>query len=116
MSLLEDAFEPCVFCVPAKVPDGYGGWMQTWTDGAGFDAAIVYNNGLQAKIAEAQGVKSLYTVTTQKSLTLEFHDVFRRLRDGLVLRVTSDGTDNKTPPSAGLNMRQVSAEQYVLTS
>lgn len=114
MSLLDDAFEPCVFMNAAKQPDGYGGYTTVWTEGAEFSAAIVYNDSLQAKIAQKDGVTSLYTVTTRKSLTLDFHDVFKRIRDGLILRVTSNGTDNRTPASAGLDMRQVSAEQYTL--
>lgn len=115
MSLLDEAFTECQLIVPIKTPDGYGGYTTVWTDGATFNAAIVYNNGLQAKIAEKQGVTSLYTVTTRKEFTLDFHDVFKRLSDKRVFRVTTDGTDNKTPASAGLNMRQVSAEEFVLS-
>jgi hypothetical protein len=43
---------------------------------------------------------------------LEYHEVFRRLDDGKVFRVTSDGDDKFTPASAGLNMRQVTAEEF----
>jgi hypothetical protein len=39
--------------------------------------------------------------------------VFRRESDGKIFRVTSDGDDKKTPPSAGLDMRQVTAEEFV---
>ena len=45
---------------------------------------------------------------------LEYHDVLRRVRDGKVFRVTSDGDDKYTPESATLNMRQVTAEEYIL--
>ena len=56
----------------------------------------------------------MYTVTTPKSVVLQYHDVIKRDRDGKVLRITSDGDDKYTPASAGLNMRQVSAEEFVI--
>lgn len=113
MSLLSEAMETCVMLDRITASDGYGGYTSTWVEGAPFKAAIAYNSSLEARIAERQGVKDLYTVTTEKSITLEYHDVIRRA-DGQVLRVTSDGKDNRTPRSAGLNMRNVSAEEWVI--
>ena len=114
MSLLSNAMEPCVMVDKTTVSDGYGGYTTNWVDGADFVAAIVLDNSMQARIGESQGVTGLYTVTTKKSINLQFHDVFRRIEDGKVFRVTSDGDDKKTPSSAGLNMRQVSAEEWSL--
>lgn len=114
MSLLSDAMEKCVYLNKSKVPDGYGGHKDTYTDGVIFDAAITFDTSIEAKIAEKQGVTSLYTVTTGREFTLEYHDVFRRVRDGKVFRVTSDGDDRYTPASTALNMRQVSAEEWIL--
>lgn len=115
MSLLQDAMEPCVLLDKTSAPDGRGGVIYKWVEGAEFDAAITYDTSMQARIGEAQGVTALYTVTTTKAVNLQWHDVFRRKADGKVFRVTSDGDDNKTPMSAGLDMRQVSAEEHVLT-
>ena len=112
MSLLSEAFESCTFLEKRKVDDGYGGYTTTWTEGVSFDAAIVFDTSIQARQAEAAGVSSLYTVTTKKNLTLEYHDVFRRNSDRKIFRVTSDGDDKYTPNSASLNMRQVTAEEY----
>lgn len=114
MSLLSEAMENCIMLDKTTVSDGYGGFITEWHDGAEFKAAIVYDSSLQARVAAVQGVTNLYTITTEKNVSLQFHDVFRRISDGKVFRVTSDGDDNKTPQSAGLNMRQVSAEQYTL--
>ena len=94
--------------------DGYGGYITTWVEGAEFQAAIVLDSSMQARIAEQQGVTALYTITTKKVMNLQYHDVFKRSSDGKIFRVTSDGDDKKTPESAGLNMRQVSAEEWVL--
>ena len=115
MSLLSEAMEACVLLTKVTSADGYGGYITTWTDGADFLAAIVFNTSMEARKAEAAGVSSLYTVTTTRALTLEYHDVFRRKRDGKIFRVTSDGDDQYTPDSASLDMRQVTAEEWTLT-
>jgi hypothetical protein len=114
MSLLSDALERCVMMHKTSRDDPYGGDdIIFWQDGATFNAAIVFNASMQARIAQAQDVTSLYTVTTARSKVLEYHEIFRRLRDGKIFRVTSDGDDVYTPRAAGLDMRQVTAEEYV---
>lgn len=114
MSLLSEAMENCTMLDKITTADGYGGYITTYTDGASFNAAIVLDNSMQARAAEKQGVTALYTVTTVKALNLQYHDVFRRESDKKIFRVTSDGDDKKTPASALLNMRQVSAEEWEL--
>lgn len=114
MSLLNDAMEKCVFQNKSVVADGYGGYNTVWSDGAEFDAAITFDTSIEARTADKQGVTSLYTVTTDKAMNLQYHDVFKRLRDGKVFRVTSDGDDKYTPKIATLNMRQVTAEEWLL--
>ena len=96
------------------VADGYGGKITEWVDGAEFQAAITLDTSIEARVGEKQGVTALYTVTTSKALNLQYHDVFKRLSDGKVFRVTSDGDDKHTPRSANLDMRQVNAEEWVL--
>ena len=114
MSLLDEAMVECVILDRQTQSDGYGGYKSTWTDGAEFKCAIVLDTSMQARIGEKQGVTELYTVTTSKALVLQYHDVFRRLSDGKIFRVTSDGDDKFTPASAFLDMRQVNAEQWSL--
>ena len=114
MSLLSDAMEACVFLNKQVVDDGYGGQKTVYTNGATFNAAITFENSIEARRAEAEGVTNVFTVTTSRSFTLEYHDVFRRNRDGKIFRVTSDGDDKYTPKSATLDMRQVSAEEWIL--
>lgn len=114
MSLLDNAMTPCVMIDRSTTPDGSGGYIPTWTEGAKFEAAITFDSSMQARIGEVHGVKSLYTVTTKKTMNLQARDIFKRLEDGKIFRVTSDGDDNKTPSNARLNMRQVTAEEYTL--
>ena len=110
MSLLSEQMVDCIIMDKTTTPDGYGGVVTEWKEGATVKAAITYDNSLQARQAEKAGVTSLYTITTSKSVVLRFHDVVKRVSDNQIFRVTSNGDDNKTPDSAGLNMRQVSAE------
>lgn len=114
MSLLSDAMETCVLMDKRTEADGYGGYRTVYTAGAPFKAAIVFDTSIEARVADKQGVTSLYTVTTSRTLTLEYHDVFKRIRDGKTFRVTSDGDDKYTPVSASLDMRQVTAEEFLL--
>lgn len=111
MSLLSEAMESCILLDKSTSDDGYGGFIRTWTDGASFEAAITFDTSIEARVAEAQGVHSLYTVTTPRNAVLQYHDYFRRESDGKLFRVTSDGDDKYTPASAGLDMRQVTAEE-----
>lgn len=114
MSLLDSAMEEFTMMDRRTEPDGYGGFRTVWTEGATFSAAATFDTSVEARIAGVQGVTSLYTITTQKSVNLQYHDVCKRKSDGKIFRVTSDGDDKKTPPSAMLNMRQVTAEEWEL--
>lgn len=116
MSLLDEAMEKFVMMDRMTIPDGYGGYKSVWQDGVSFDAAAVLDTSMQARIGEKQGVTALYTITTPKAMNLQYHDVARRLSDGKIFRVTSDGDDKKTPASATLNMRQVSAEEWSISN
>lgn len=114
MSLYTDMLEPCVMLDKTTAPDGYGGYYAEWKEGAPFEAACVYDTSIEARMADKQGVTSLYTVHTRKSMNLQYHMVFRRLSDGKIFRVTSDGDDKKDPPRSTINMRVVTAEEWVL--
>ncbi len=114
MSLLDVMTTKCQMLDKTTVDDGMGGYTKQWVNGATFDAAISLDDSVQAQTAMAAGVKGVYTVTTKRNVNLQFHDVFRRLSDSKIFRVTTDGDDKKTPPTAGLDMRSVRAEEWVL--
>lgn len=111
MSLLLEAMENCIFIDKTTAPDGYGSTIIVWKEGAEFDAAIVFNTSMESRRASKEGVTSLYTVTVHRNQMLSYGDIFRRLSDGKLFRVTSDGDDKFTPISASLDMRQVTAEE-----
>ena len=112
--LMNDFLEDCTLLEKSRVSDGEGGWITAWVDGMQFQAAITYDTTITARIAESDGMKATYTITTDKSTPLDFHDVFRRERDGQIFRVTSQGDDKKTPDRASFQVSQVAAEEWVL--
>lgn len=115
MSLVDDYIASCVKLVRESEADGEGGFSTVWKDGPSFKAVITLASLSEATKAERKSETSTYTVTVARAIDLQYHDVLKRLSDGKVLRVTSDGTDKKTPKSATLDMRQVTAEEWELT-
>lgn len=114
MSLIDEAMTKVVLMEKTRESDGEGGFIVNWIDGVVFDAAITFDTSMESRIAERQGVTSRYTITTGKNAKLEYHDVIRRLNDGKVFRITSDGDDVQTPDRATFQFLQVTAEEWVL--
>jgi len=111
---LSESYEPFVMLDKTTAPDGYGGFVPQWVEGAGIEATAVFNTSIEARIGGVQGLTNVYDIITPKSVTLEYHDVLKRLSDNKIFRVTSDGSDKKTPRSATLDMRLVTAEEWSL--
>lgn len=112
--LIDNFSTRCRLMEKRREPDGEGGWITQWADGAEFEAAIIRDSSMQARIAEREGVTSVYTVTTSKSTPLDFHDVFKRVSDGVIFRVTSTGGEKESPRGSTLDISQVSAERWAL--
>ena len=110
---LIDAFKtPCTLMERVRVADGEGGWVTQWAQGPSFSAAIVLDSSINARIAEKEGVTGVYTVTTDRSATLVFHDVFRRDSDGKTFRVTK--VNDSTPSVSSFQFNQYQAEDWEL--
>ena len=114
MSLIDQMKELCTMMDRKSVSDGMGGFRPIYTVGAQFMAAVVRNNSMEARVAEKQGVTEVYTVTVDRNMDLQYHDVFRRDRDGAIFRVTSNIADSRTPAAASFSFGQVTAERWEL--
>lgn len=115
MSMIEETMTDVIMMEKHRTPDGEGGYIMTWTEGVHIRASITFDTSMQARIGDKQGVTSLYTITTAKTAPLEYHDVLKRISDGKVFRVTSDGDDKQTPVRAAFGQYlQVTAEEWVL--
>lgn len=112
MTLIDSFKVPCTLVEKTRVPDGEGGWTTAWADGAPFEAAIVLDSSINARVAEAEGVTGVYTVTTERNVELDFHDAFRRDSDGQVFRVTK--VNDSTPDVASFQFNQYQAEEWAL--
>ena len=114
MSLLSQAMEKCYIMDKTTASDGRGGTIDIYKKGAEIMVAFSFDNSTQARIAEQEGVTNRFKLVTKKAINLQYHDVLKRDRDNKIFRVTSDGDDNYTPPSASLDMRVVEAEEWSL--
>ena len=114
MRLYEKMMEECAMMDKVTAPDGLGGTTRVWQEGAHFQAAIIKNNTLEAILAEKQGVTELYTITFPKGISIDYHDVIKRISDGAIFRVTSNVTDSETPGVATFQFGQVTAEGWEL--
>lgn len=110
MSLLDSIMVPCVLLNHIRVDDPYGGYRETWEDGASFEAAISINGSTEAVVAERQGLGEIYTVVTKSNFPLSYHDVFRA--DGKIYRVTSNSED--AHPTSTVRIRKATAERWEL--
>ena len=115
MSLVEEAMEKSYIMDKTTSPDGYGGVKTTYTVGAEISVAYSFGTSVEQRIASQQGVNNRYTLLTRKNVVLRFPDIIKRDRDGKYFRVTSNGDDNRTPNSAGLDLRAVEAEEWEIT-
>ena len=115
MSLIDTMMVNCMMIDKTTASDGMGGFIDVWVDGAPFKAAVVKDSTLAARVAEKEGITEVYTVTVPKGVKLSFHDVFKRLEDGAIFRVTSNITDKETPSVSTFQIGQVTAERWQLT-
>lgn len=114
LSLIESMMEDFVFLNKVKVDDPVGGYKDDYQDGVTFKAAVIKNSTTEAQIAEKQGITEIFTIVTDKSMVLEFHDVLRRVSDGEIFRVTSRAVDSQAPEASTVPIAKVSAERWVL--
>ena len=114
MSLMDEYSVSCVLLVKTRSEDPVGGYTTAWVDGAQFSAAWEYEGAAVMTVAEQQGVSRTYRIYVDKTLDLDFHEVFRRTDNGQIYRVTNPGTDRKTPSFSRLNKRLIEVEKWKL--
>lgn len=101
MSLLDDFARPCVLMEKTRKPDGEGGYITTWQEGAEFLNYQALDTSMEARRAEKEGVTSLYSALVDKVVPIEYNDYFRDTSTGETYRVTSDPKEREAPKSAG---------------
>lgn len=102
-SLLDDFARECVLIEKTRQPDGEGGYMTVYTEGASFKNYQAINQSMEARIAEKQGVTSIYSGMVDVDFPIEYNDLYRDKETGFIYRVTSNPDERKAPKSSGLN-------------
>lgn len=112
--IIDEMMEECKIMDRTTTNDPAGGYVEAWTEGASFTATIIKNSSTEAQIAEKQGVEELFTVVTKKNFLLAYHDVFKRVSDGQIFRVTGNTKDSVAPDRSTVPIGKVQAEKWVL--
>ena len=114
MSLLTQMMEECIILNHVRTDDDFGGYTDTWTEGASFMAAIAKNASPEQLVAEQQGLSEQFTVVVGDTFSLDYHDVFKRKSDNEIFRVTSRTEDSTAHPASTVRIAKVTAERWVL--
>ena len=106
------------FCFVDKFrkPDGAGGYVPTWKEGAKFTAIIRHDTTVEAQVAEKTEGISTYTFIVSKKISLSEKDVIKRLEDGKIFLITGDSQDLTTPEMSVLDMAVVKGKEWELTT
>ena len=116
MSLLDDFSRTCVLMEKKRVPDGAGGYIVEWMEGAEFINYQALDTSMEARRAEKEGVTSLYSALVDKAVPIEYNDVFKDKTTGETYRVTSNPEDKVAPKSSTLSLKFFKAERWALTT
>ena len=114
MNRLESMMDSCVMLDKTSRSDGMGGFDYVWTEGATFEATIIKLSNPAVTVAEMQGASEQYSVVVHAGVPLDFHDVFRRVRDGAIFRVTGYARDSEAPKASTKQIAKVNAERWAL--
>lgn len=88
-----------------RTPDGAGGYITEWEEGAEFLNYQSLDTSMEARKAEKDGVTSVYSALVNKTVPIEYNDYFRDTSTGSTYRVTSNPEERAAPRSAGPTIR-----------
>ena len=90
--------------------------MVQWEEGAEFTNYQALDTSMEARIAEKQGVTSLYSALVDRDFPIEHNDVFKDTETGQTYRVTSNPEEKVAPRSSTLPLKYFTAERWALTT
>lgn len=114
MSLLECFGDEYVIMEKHRVPDGEGGHITAWKESEKFVSFREYDNSLQARIAEKEGMVSTYTFLVKEDTPVVYHDFVRNVKTGDTFYVTSNPEDIVAPKSSTFGLKCFTAEKRAL--
>ncbi len=114
MSLLDDFSRTCVLMEKTRQPSSAGGYITTWTEGVEFANHLALDTSMESRIAEQQGVTSVYSALVDAVLPIEYGDYFKDRETGHTYRVTSRPEEKQAPKSASFQLKYFTAERAEL--
>lgn len=115
-TLFEQQMESCHIVDKTTVPDGRGGVETVYVEGAPIDVAFSFNDSVSVVIADQEKVTDMYTLITKKSVVLLAGDIIKRDKDDSTFKIETNSTDSTPPEISALDMRQVKAKKFKLSS
>ena len=95
-----DAFNDYYLKNKTTYPDGEGGYITTWEDGAVVKMSLDLGNSSEIRQAESQNLKTVFTASFPIDTPVTYDNYLEDVETGVIYRITSDPKDNKTPPTA----------------
>lgn len=83
MSLLDDFAHKCILMEKKRTPDGAGGYITAWEEGAEFLNYQSLDTSMEARKAEKDGVTSVYSALVNQRVPIEYNDYFRDTETGI---------------------------------
>lgn len=114
--LLGSVAKKCILMERMRISDGESGYITTWTEGVEFNNYQGLDTSMEARIAEKEGVTSVYSALVDKALPIEYGDYFKDLESGKTYRVTSEPDEKQAPKISTMNLKYFTAEKKALPS
>lgn len=102
MSLYETFYSPAVVMNKTKVPDGVGGYVNSWSEGAEIKVAFTGLTPTERIAAQQANVAYTDTIVTPANMALDEQDIFKT--DGQFYRVVAKLP--KTPSAASFQFER----------
>ena len=112
--MMESMAHECVLLIKSDTPDGEGGAVAAWTDGAAFKTYPAPDRSMKARIAEKDGLTSVYTILVPQDAPVSFGDYYRDNTSDEIFHITSDPGEKYTPAISALNLKMFTAEKAAL--
>ena len=109
---LTDFYSDVYYLDKKSTPDGLGGFDVVYTEGVSFKGVVTTENSIQVRLAEQQGVKSTYTLTTNKGIELSYGDLIKN--NNKIYKVVSNKNEVQTPSFSQLDVQQYELVRYVV--
>ena len=101
MSLLDDFAHKCILMEKKRTPDGAGGYITAWEEGAEFLNYQSLDTSMEARKAEKEGVTSVYSALVNQSVPIENNYYVVEPETGITSTLTSNPEEQAAQKTAG---------------